>query len=354
MRRKAPVRIKLSALATVATIAAFAAETHFARADEGGVSFWLPGEFGSLIAAPQAQPGWALTIINYYTNVSAGGDVSASRQATIGRFNPTVNINLNANLNANADLALVSPSYAFATPVLGGQLSLSMAGIVGRSTTSIDGTLTSALGPLTVTRRGSISDTETGFGDLYPQMALRWNSGVNNWMTYVMGDIPVGEYDPSHLANLGIGHGAVDGGVAYTYFNPQTGQEFSVATGVTYNLKNTYTDYQNGVDWHVDWGLSQFLSKQVQVGAVGYLYQQITADRGQPAILGDFKSRVAAIGPQVGFVIPAGSVQAYLNVKAYFEFDAQNRPSGWNGWVTLNFTPSAAQAAMAAPPIPHK
>jgi hypothetical protein len=173
-------------------------------------------------------------------------------------------------------------------------------------------------------------------------------------MTYVMGDIPVGEYDPSHLANLGIGHGAVDGGVAYTYFNPQTGQEFSVATGVTYNLKNTYTDYQNGVDWHVDWGLSQFLSKQVQVGAVGYLYQQITADRGQPAILGDFKSRVAAIGPQVGFVIPAGSVQAYLNVKAYFEFDAQNRPSGWNGWVTLNFTPSAAQAAMAAPPIPHK
>jgi hypothetical protein len=28
-----------------------------ARADEGGVSFWFPGQFGSLAAVPQA-PGW--------------------------------------------------------------------------------------------------------------------------------------------------------------------------------------------------------------------------------------------------------------------------------------------------------
>ena len=29
------------------------------RADEGGVSFWLPGIYGSLAATPQ-QPGWSL------------------------------------------------------------------------------------------------------------------------------------------------------------------------------------------------------------------------------------------------------------------------------------------------------
>ena len=33
-----------------------------AAADEGGVSFWLPGLFGSLAAAPQ-QPGWSLASI---------------------------------------------------------------------------------------------------------------------------------------------------------------------------------------------------------------------------------------------------------------------------------------------------
>ena len=30
-----------------------------ASADEGGVSFWVPGFFGSLAATPQ-QPGWSV------------------------------------------------------------------------------------------------------------------------------------------------------------------------------------------------------------------------------------------------------------------------------------------------------
>ena len=51
-----------------------------------------------------------------------------------------------------------------------------------------------------------------------------------------MGDIPVGNYNSSNLANLGIGHGAADGGAGYTYFDPQAGHEFSVVTGLTYNL----------------------------------------------------------------------------------------------------------------------
>jgi hypothetical protein len=41
-------------------------------------------------------------------------------------------------------------------------------------------------------RSDSISDSVTGFGDLYPQATLKWNQGVNNFMVYVMGDIPVG------------------------------------------------------------------------------------------------------------------------------------------------------------------
>jgi hypothetical protein len=67
---------------------------------------------------------------------------------------------------------------------------------------------------------------------------LRWNSGVNNWMIYGMGDIPVGTYDSTRLANFGIGHGAMDGGVGYTYFDEKAGHEFSVVTGLTYNLVN--------------------------------------------------------------------------------------------------------------------
>jgi hypothetical protein len=321
-----------------------------ALADEGGVSFWLPGQFGSLAAVPQ-QPGWMLAIINYYTSVSAGGNVAAARQVTIGKLNPTVNVHLNANLSANPDLVVFSPGYVFATPVFGGQFAISMAGIAGRNSADINGTLTTSVGPVVSTRQGSISDSTTSFGDLYPQMSLRWNSGVSNWIVYAMGDIPVGDYNSNNLANLGIGHGAIDGGGGYTYFDPKTGHEFSVVTGLTGNFTNPSTNYTNGIDWHVDWGASQFVTPTIHVGAVGYFYQQLTADQGAAAFLGGNQSRVAAVGPQIGFVIPAGPVQTYLNLKGYWEFAAENRPSGWNAWVTLSFSQSAPSAGAAAPMI---
>jgi hypothetical protein len=47
---------------------------------------------------------------------------------------------------------------------------------------------------------------------LYPQFFVRWNTGVHNYMTYITGDIPVGAYDSTRLSNIGIGHGAIDGG----------------------------------------------------------------------------------------------------------------------------------------------
>jgi hypothetical protein len=43
-------------------LAAIVGTPNVSRADEGGVSFWLPGLFGSLAAAPQ-QPGWSSALI---------------------------------------------------------------------------------------------------------------------------------------------------------------------------------------------------------------------------------------------------------------------------------------------------
>ena len=248
--------------------AAFAWPANIASADEGGVSFWLPGQFGSLAAAP-GVPGWGLGLINYYPSLGAGGNVVAAREITLGKFNGTVTVNLNANLKATPDLVFIAPSYTFATSVFGGQLSLSMISAVGRSVTDINGTLTvTGPGGGVITRQGTIDDGRTGFSDLYPLATLKWNSGVNNFMTYLMGDIPVGMYSTTNLANIGIGHGAIDSGVGYTYFNPQTGNEFSAVTGLTYNLVNPSTGYQNGLDWHLDWGASHFLTKTLQIGKI--------------------------------------------------------------------------------------
>jgi hypothetical protein len=316
-----------------------------AHADEGGVSFWLPGQFSSLAALPQT-PGWSLGAVYYHTNVGASRGVAAAKEIEVGRFPATVNVSLNANLNAQADLLLLAPTYTFASPVLGGQLAIGVTGLFGRSSTSIDGTLTANVGGLAATRMGSISDSITSVGDLYPMATLKWNAGANNFMTYVTGDIPVGAYDPNRLANIGIGHGAIDGGGGYTYFNPATGHEFSGVAGFTYNFKNPDTQYQNGINFHFDWGASQFLSKQVFVGLVGYAYQQITDDTGGHPILGGFRSRVLGVGPQIGYIFPIGNMQGYLNLKGYGEFDAANRPSGWNTWLTFSISPAAPESTV--------
>jgi hypothetical protein len=323
-----------------------------ALADEGGVPFWLSGSFGSLAATPQ-EPGWTLPTIYYHTSLEAGGEVAAARQFTIGRFNRTVNIDLNADLSADANLVFVFPTYVFATPVLGGQLAVGLGAAVGHNRVSIDGTLTLSVGDFIFTRSGSISDQRWGYSDLYPQVSLRWNSGVHNVMVYGMGDIPVGTYDPDRLSNFGIGHGAIDGGMGYTYFDPNAGNEFSVVSGLTYNFENHHTDYQNGIDWHADWGASKFLSKQLFVGAVGYFYNQLTADKGAPVILGEFKSRISAIGPQIGYIFPMGQLQGLLHLKGYWEFDAANRPEGWNAWLTFVISPAAPHSASPAPTRPR-
>jgi hypothetical protein len=336
----ASIESNIRRIGCAVTAAALVLYPTISRADEGGVSFWLPGQYGSLAATPQT-PGWALGSIYYHTNVTGSGNVAAAREITVGRFSPTVNVNLNLNLAAQGDLAVIAPSYTFATPVFGGQLAVSMASIFGRDAASLAGTLTAAAGPLVTTRTGELDSSLTSVGDLYPTATLRWNQGVSNFMTYITGDIPVGAYDPTRLANLGIGHGAIDAGGGYTYLNPATGDEFSGVFGATYNFKNQDTQYQNGIDLHFDWGVSHFLSKQVFVGLVGYGYQQVTDDFGQNPVLGGFRSSVAGIGPQVGYIFPVGDMQGFLGVKAYGEFDATNRASGWNTWLTFSISQAA-------------
>jgi hypothetical protein len=150
-----------------------------ATADEGGVSFWLPGAFGSLAAAPQ-QPGWSLANLCYHTSVSAGADVALEREFELRRVPAGLAARLSASLGATADLEAFIPTYVFATPVLGRQLAASMMGVYGSQSANINGTLsgTFSLGPFTVPfmRSDSINGSLTAFGDLYPQATLKWTT----------------------------------------------------------------------------------------------------------------------------------------------------------------------------------
>jgi hypothetical protein len=310
-----------------------------AVADEGGVSFWIPGTFGSFSAVPQ-EAGWSISTIYYHTSVSDSGQVSASRQATRGRLTSNVSGTLTGDLAATSDLMLFAPSYTFGQPVLGSQLTLNVGGVYGNSSANASAVLTGTASAFAFQTSGSRGDAVTGFGDLSPEATMRWSVGNQNFMTYVTGNIPVGSYDPARLANLGIGHGALDGGAGYTYFDVKKGHEFTAVAGATYNFQNASTQYQNGVDLHLDWAASQFVSDQVHIGVAGYVYDQVTPDIGALPIQGSFESRVAGVGPQVGFFFPLGRMQGYVNLKGYWEFGAVNRPEGWNTWLTLSISPA--------------
>src|SRR5262245_24796927 len=106
-----------AAIAAVVTLATLRESS----ADEGGVSFWLPGFDGSFAAVPM-DPGWSLAFVYYHASVEASG----SKQFQFGG-------NIAAKVEARADFGVVSPTYVFSDPVADGQLALSLAGIVGQS-----------------------------------------------------------------------------------------------------------------------------------------------------------------------------------------------------------------------------
>ena len=287
-------------------------------ADEGGVPFWMSGQYASMAAVPMAT-GWSLVAMPYV--YSGNADKSKSFQH---------GTSINAGLSARESLVLMQLGYVAEEKILGGQPYLGVGWGPGTNTTTAS---VSVVNPSTQLNR---SNTSNGSTDIYPLASLTWNQGNNNFKTYVTGDIPVGTYSPTSLAAIGIGHAAMDAGGGYTYLNNTTGLEFSGVLGATYNWMNTQTNYKNGIDSHLDWSVSQFVSQNWQVGIAGYGYYQLTADSGSGDRVGAFKSRIAAVGPQIGYLFNLGKNQAYINLRTYKEFWAQNRVQGYATIATIS------------------
>ncbi|OWF65561.1 hypothetical protein B6A14_07155 [Polynucleobacter hirudinilacicola] len=280
-------------------------------ADEGGVPFWMSGQYASMAAVP-SQPGWSLVLMPYIYS----GSADKSKNFQHGQ-------SINAGLSARESIFLFQLGYSAEEKILGGQPYVGIGWGPGSNTTTAFASVSS------VNTEFNKANSVTGSTDIYPLASLAWNKGNNNFMTYVTGDIPVGTYSSTSLSSIGIGHAAMDAGGGYTYLNNTTGLEFSSVVGATYNWMNNQTNYKNGIDSHLDWSLSQFVSQSWQVGIAGYVYYQLTADSGSGARLGAFKSQVAAIGPQIGYLFNIGKKQAYINLRAYKEFWAQNRVEGY-------------------------
>ena len=282
--------------------------TNTALADENGVGFWLPGQYASGAALPPS-PGFGLNTIAYQYRGKQNTTTGGVNQAT----------------SATAQDLLLQPTYTFEQKILGATPSIGVTIGPGNAFTSVNATY----GGTSVFQG---SQTTHGMSDIYPVAQLYWSDrDRNHYMAYVMGGIPQGTYNSNNLANIGIGHGAIDVGGAYTYTNRKTYWEASATAGVTNNFMNNVTQYKSGVDSHLDWAISKGLSRELSVGIAGYVYYQLTADTGSGNTVGANKSSVVGVGPEVGYLFTRGDAQmpmTYLNVRAYKEYMAQNRVQG--------------------------
>jgi len=218
----------------------------------------------------------------------------------------------------------ITPTYAFETELLGGQPALFLSAAYGvNKAQENQGT--------------PVSQTVTGFADVVPGAQLSWTGESNYWLVYLIGNIPVGAYDSQRIANLGIGHAAIDGEGAYTY-NTTSGLNLSIAGGITYNFENYSTNYRNGIDSHLGWGVMQSLSEHWQAGVAGYVYYQLTGDSGSGDTCGACKTRVASVGPQATYTFKVAGHVWSADLRAYYEFWAQNRLEGVTVFATLTMS----------------
>jgi hypothetical protein len=93
-------------------------------ADEAGVSFWLPGQYGSFAAVP-STPGWSFESTYYHASAEASRGTSFERGGGIQN-----------GMTSSSDYFMFTPTYAFASPIFGAQAAFGTTLLHGKNSTS--------------------------------------------------------------------------------------------------------------------------------------------------------------------------------------------------------------------------
>lgn len=301
------LRTSRSMLSLLASSLMAAAIGEVAGAAEGGSSHYLPGAAGDIFLALPPDPGLQVANVSWFQRGSMGTTLLEGR--------------VGLGLETDTFINMTSLSYTFEQPVLGGRFTIGMAIPFGYA--ALDGALTGPLGG-----RLPFSDDSFALSDIaFTPIQLNWNMGAWSFKFSETLIAPTGAYSTvdSDLVNLGRNYWSLDTVGAVTWFNPDTGREFSAAAGIMVNTENSATNYKTGNEFHLDAAFNQFLSPGFAIGLRGYYYQQLTADSGTGAALGAYKSSSYAIGP--GFVWIPENVGGGLTVlgKWMHDIDAKNR-----------------------------
>ena len=273
---------------------------------EGGYSNYLPGFYGDLALAVAPPDGVSIRNDFYLYSADGSGSIRSGQ------------IELEADLTLKYEYLTILYKPGF--KLLGGEVAFGITPSVGHM--DIDASIQGFGGAL------DIEDSHLGVGDVTLTTNLYWNSGNFNflWANYIVA--PVGSYDADDIANTGLNYWTFETDVAATYFNQDTGQDYSVVVGYGYNTENNDTDYKTGDEFHVDLALNQFLTESFGIGINAFFFRQLSGDSGDGAILGGFKGEASGIGPAIYYQRKVFNHDVAFTLKWLSEFEVENRLEG--------------------------
>lgn len=241
-------------------------------------------------------------------------------------------LTLSGDIDVDAFYSLPTALWVADQEVLGGNLAFSLTAPIGYKNLSADAVI--AIDGVPVVQPGLDRDN-TAFGDPVLGATLGWHDGNLHSTLGTLINVPIGQWEKGNPVNIGFNHWGVDLNGALTYLNPQNGLELSGAAGVTLNFENPDTDYKTGAEFHFEGAAMLHVSQVTNFGLNGYFYQQLSGDSGEGARLGDFKGRVAALGPALNHTFVIGTQPVITNTRLFFEFGAENRLEGQAGYFNV-------------------
>ena len=305
--------IAIAALTTIPNRSAIAAE--------GGGGFYLLGQRGQGAAVLPPVEGVFFAMPTYVYS----GDVAGSQPLEVGGA---------ATLGLDADVLVVMPTALWMTPIdfLGGDLGFSATFVYGNA--DLTANFAVAIPGLGDSNFGD-EDDRWAMGDPVANAFLGWTGENYAYALTFSVNIPAGDYDVGRLSNVAINYWAADITAAGTWLFPKSQVELSGATGFTFNDENDDTEYETGTEFHLEGAAYYQFSQTFSAGLNAYYYNQLTADSGDGAVLGDLEGEVTAIGPGLSGTFMVGPAPVSVSFRYYSEFVVKNRLKGEAAWLTV-------------------
>lgn len=289
-----------------------------AYAEEGGSGHYMPGSMASFVDGVPNEPTFILRL--NYINYDGGNKIDRSIPiAGMTAFN------IDAVSNVYGVTALWAPKWKIAD-----NWSYALSATLPLVSMEVEADVADVAGSSRTVHR---SDKENGLGDVV-FMPIMLNQKINKDLNVnyrLAFYAPTGDYEVGRLANTGKNFWTIEPTVAIMYFGQKNSIEASFFGGIDFNFENEDTDYKSGTQVHLDGTLAQHFSLWkglAGAGVSGFWYQQISADSGDGANLGDFKARAHGIGPVLSYAGKIAGKDIIAEFKWLHEFENKDRIEG--------------------------